>query len=74
MINVQFKETKNGKTRVVTVFAKRARGIMAKYIVQNRIETPADIRQFDLAGYRFSKSDSDDNEMTFVRPQPDNSA
>lgn len=72
LINVQFKETKNGKTRVVAVFAKRARGMMARYIVKNRIETPADIMQFDLAGYRFSESDSDEKQMTFVRPQPDN--
>lgn len=70
LIDVKFKETKNGKTRVVAVFAKRARGIMARYIVKNRIEDPADMRQFDHAGYRFSKSDSDDKQMTFVRPQP----
>ncbi len=70
LINIRFKESKNGRTRVVAVFAKRARGIMAKYIVQNRIENPIDIKQFDLAGYRFSRSDSDAIQMTFVRPQP----
>ena len=70
LINVRFKESKNGGTRIVAVFAKRARGMMARYIVQNRIENPHDIRHFDLAGYRFSKSDSDTTQMTFVRPQP----
>ena len=70
LLNINFKETKNGKTRVVAIFAKRARGMMADYIIRNRIEEPAGIKKFRKAGYRFSKDLSDDRQWTFERPQP----
>ncbi len=70
LLNINFKETKNGKTRVVAIFAKRARGMMADYIIRNRIEEPAGIKKFRKDGYRFSKELSDDRQWTFERPQP----
>ena len=70
LLNINFKETKNGKTRVVAIFAKRARGMMTDYIVRNRIEHPKDIKKFRMEGYRFSKELSDDKQWTFERPQP----
>ena len=70
LLNINFKETKNGKTRVVAIFAKRARGMMADYIIRNRIEEPAGIKKFRKDGYRFSKDLSDDRQWTFERPQP----
>ena len=70
LLNINFKETKNGKTRVVAIFAKRARGMMADYIIRNRIEAPAGIKKFRKEGYRFSKELSDDKQWTFERPQP----
>jgi cytoplasmic iron level regulating protein YaaA (DUF328/UPF0246 family) len=70
LLNINFKETKQGKTRVVAIFAKRARGMMADYILRNRIESPAGIRKFRQGGYRFSKELSDDKQWTFERPQP----
>lgn len=70
LLNINFKETKDGKTRVVAIFAKRARGMMADYIIRNRIENPEDIKKFKLGGYRFDKSLSDDKQWTFERPQP----
>lgn len=70
LLNINFKETKNGKTRIVAIFAKRARGMMADYIIRNRIERPEDIKKFRLGGYRFNKSMSDDGQWTFERPQP----
>lgn len=70
LLNINFKETKNGKTRVVAIFAKRARGMMADYIIRNRIEAPAGIKKFRKGGYRFSKDLSDDRQWTFERPQP----
>jgi len=70
LLNITFKETKNGKTRVVAIFAKRARGMMADYIIRNRIERPEDIKRFKTGGYKFSKSLSDDKQWTFERPQP----
>jgi len=70
LLNINFKETKDGKTRVVAIFAKRARGMMADYIIRNRIEDPEDIKKFNLEGYRFNKKLSDDSQWTFERPQP----
>ena len=70
LLNITFKETKDGKTRVVAIFAKRARGMMADYIIRNRIEKPEDLKKFKLGGYKFSKALSDDKQWTFERPQP----
>lgn len=70
LLNIEFKETKNGKTRVVAIFAKRARGMMADYIIRNRIDTPAGIRKFRAGGYRFAAALSDDRRWVFERPQP----
>ena len=70
LLNINFKETKNGKTRVVAIFAKRARGMMADYIIRNRIENPEDLKKFRLGGYKFNKDLSDDKQWTFERPQP----
>ncbi|MBT8118639.1 MAG: peroxide stress protein YaaA [Gammaproteobacteria bacterium] len=70
LLNINFKETKAGKTRVVAIFAKRARGMMADYIIRNRIEKPEDLKKFKLGGYKFDKNMSDDKQWTFKRPQP----
>lgn len=70
LLNINFKETRDGNTRVVAIFAKRARGMMTDYILRNRIEKPEDIKKFKQGGYRFSKELSDDRQWTFERPQP----
>ena len=70
LLNINFKETRDGKTRVVAIFAKRARGMMADYIIRNRIEDPQELKKFRLEGYRFNKALSDDKQWTFERPQP----
>ncbi len=70
LLNINFKESKAGKTRVVAIFAKRARGMMADYIIRNRIEKSAEIKNFKLGGYKFDKTLSDDKQWTFERPQP----
>jgi hypothetical protein len=70
LLTINFKETKDRKTRVVAIFAKRARGMMADYIIRNRVEKPEDIKKFKMGGYKFSKSLSDDKQWTFERPQP----
>jgi cytoplasmic iron level regulating protein YaaA (DUF328/UPF0246 family) len=70
LLNINFKETKDGHTRVVAIFAKRARGMMADHILRNRIETPEQVKQFSEGGYRFSSELSDHDQWTFVRPQP----
>tara|TARA_B100001996_G_scaffold184015_1_gene140691 strand:+ start:4675 stop:5448 length:774 start_codon:yes stop_codon:yes gene_type:complete len=69
VITPVFKEIKNGKARIVSFFAKKARGMMARYIIQNRINDPKDIRQFDLGGYNYNDGLSNAVEPTFTRVQ-----
>lgn len=70
ILNISFKETKNSKTRVIAIFAKRARGLMSDFILRNRIENPEGIKNFKVGGYKFSTNTSDDKNWVFERPQP----
>ena len=54
----------------MSFFAKRARGAMARFAIDNRIERAADLRAFDIDGYRFQPSRSTEDDFTFTRPQP----
>ncbi len=70
LLDISFKETKAGKTRVIAIFAKRARGMMTDFILRNRLEKPKDIKDFNTGGYRFSTKASTENQWVFERPQP----
>ena len=67
IVNVIFKEKKNGVYKVIGINAKKARGVMANFIIKNKISNPDDIKSFDLLGYKFSNSLSDENSFVFVR-------
>ncbi len=54
IVTPQFKDIKNGKARFLMFFAKKARGIMACYIIQNRLEQPDDIKKFEHEGYCYN--------------------
>lgn len=64
-----FKDEKNGKFKIISFFAKKARGMMANYIIQNRIKDPDGLRDFDVAGYRFDEDSSDEHTLTFLRDE-----
>lgn len=68
-ITCHFKEIKNGAPKTIGLFAKRARGSMARYMIQNRIEKPEDLKSFNTDGYVFNASLSDENNYTFLRDQ-----
>jgi cytoplasmic iron level regulating protein YaaA (DUF328/UPF0246 family) len=70
VVTARFIEEKDGEARMISFFAKKARGLMARYAIQNRIDKAADLRGFDLEGYRFVPGLSTDEEFTFARPQP----
>lgn len=67
IITPVFKENKKGKLSIVMLFAKRARGMMAQYIIKNNIKNPDDIKNFKTDGYKFNPSLSTENEWIFVR-------
>ena len=69
VITPQFKEMKNGKYKIISFFAKKARGMMARYIIKNQIGDPKSILQFDYAGYKYNRVLSTLNEPVFTRAQ-----
>jgi cytoplasmic iron level regulating protein YaaA (DUF328/UPF0246 family) len=69
IITPVFKDFKNGQYKVISFFAKRARGMMSRYIIQNRIDQPEDLKGFNLDGYKISKKLSSDKEFIFTRKQ-----
>jgi len=71
LLSCRFLEEKDGEARILSFYAKKARGLMARYAIDNRIEQASDLRGFDVAGYRFAPSLSSESEFTFTRPQPD---
>ena len=62
-----FKDFNNGVYKTVMVYAKKARGMMAAYIINNRIEKVEDLIGFDTAGYCYNKEISTETEMVFYR-------
>ena len=66
-----FLEDRDGAAKTVSFFAKRARGAMARYVVENRIEDPADLRGFDLGGYAWDAAASTEDAPVFKRPYPE---
>jgi len=70
LLDINFKEMKEGKTRVIAIFAKRARGMMTDFILRNRIEHAEDLKDFGAGGYRFSEQESTENNWVFTRQQP----
>ena len=69
VITPQFKEYKNGKLKMISFFAKRARGMMARYIIQNKINDGKDILSFNLGGYSYDPSISTPASPVFTRTQ-----
>jgi cytoplasmic iron level regulating protein YaaA (DUF328/UPF0246 family) len=67
VITPVFMEESEGKPKVVMMYAKNARGKMARFIIEHRIENLSDLQGFDLDGYRFDKERSVENRLVFLR-------
>lgn len=67
IITPHFKELKNGEYKIIMTFAKNARGRMTRYIVENQITEPVEIKNFDWDGYRFHEALSSDTDWVFTR-------
>lgn len=67
VIRPVFKEKRGNQLKSIHVYAKRARGLMANFIIKNRISNPEDMKNFDIDGYRFNKKLSTTNEWFFIR-------
>ncbi|MCL4146869.1 UNVERIFIED_CONTAM: hypothetical protein GTU68_002503 [Idotea baltica] len=62
-----FKEQKAAQLKVIAIYAKRARGMMANYIIRNKIKKVDELKKFSAAGYRFNASESSENDFVFSR-------
>ena len=62
-----FKDFKNGKFKIISFFAKKARGSMARFVIQNKIKNPTDLNKFNLDGYKYSAKDSSEYSPVFLR-------
>lgn len=71
VITPVFMEDKGSGPKIVSFFAKKARGAMARFVIQNRVSDPEALREFDLGGYAFQPDLSDDARPVFVRPYPE---
>ncbi|NOQ94911.1 MAG: peroxide stress protein YaaA [Methylophaga sp.] len=67
IITPVFKDWKNGQYKIISFYAKKARGLMSRYIIDQRIEEPEQIKQFDVDGYRFSSEMSEGDDWVFIR-------
>jgi cytoplasmic iron level regulating protein YaaA (DUF328/UPF0246 family) len=67
IINPIFKDYSNGNYKILSFFAKKARGSMSSFIVKNRITKPSDLKSFDIDGYSFNDSLSTDQDWVFTR-------
>ncbi|MEM9044697.1 MAG: peroxide stress protein YaaA [Pseudomonadota bacterium] len=67
VITPQFMELKGGRPKIVSFFAKRARGAMARFVTENRLTDPDEVMNFDLGGYRFDPELSKPDAPVFLR-------
>ncbi|MGV8815634.1 MAG: peroxide stress protein YaaA [Gelidibacter sp.] len=67
IINVDFKELKNGEYKTIGIYAKLARGLMTRYVVDEHAKTLDDIKAFDIENYRFHEKLSGEHNLVFTR-------
>ena len=70
IVTPAFKDLKNGNYKIISFYAKKARGLMAAYIIQNRIKSVEDLKGFDCEGYYYSPESSNAKQMVFLRDAP----
>ncbi|MBC2771039.1 peroxide stress protein YaaA [Pusillimonas minor] len=69
IVQCVFQDEKNGNWKVISFHAKRARGLMARYIIENQITDPAKLKGFNAEGYTFHADASSDLKLVFRRPE-----
>ncbi|MBW1212866.1 peroxide stress protein YaaA [Pantoea allii] len=69
LIKPVFLDEKNGKFKVISFYAKKARGLMSRYIIQHRLTKPEQLTRFDVDGYAFAADESRENELVFKRAE-----
>ena len=71
IINTEFRDFKNGQYKIISFYAKKARGMMSRFVIQERINDPEQLKQFDVQGYYYSAEQSKPDNLVFLRDHPD---
>jgi uncharacterized protein len=71
VIDTEFKDLKNGQHKIISFYAKKARGLMARYVIKERIRDPERLKAFDYQGYRYSPEQSKPDNLVFLRDHPE---
>lgn len=69
LISPEFKDFKNGQYKIISFFAKKARGMMARYLIDKKVSDEKGLIKFNLDGYKYSKEHSKANQPVFIRKQ-----
>ncbi|MBJ2109099.1 MULTISPECIES: peroxide stress protein YaaA [Proteus] len=64
-----FLDEKNGKYKVISFYAKKARGLMSRFIIQEKLTNKAQLKEFDLEDYQFNSAESEGNTLVFKRTE-----
>ncbi len=64
-----FQDQKNGVYKIISIYAKKARGMMCDFVIRNRLQQPQQLKAFSAAGYRFIESESDGERLLFRRDE-----
>ena len=67
VIDTEFKDLKNGQYKIISFYAKKARGLMARYVIKERLRDPAGLKDFSYQGYRYSAEQSKPDSLVFLR-------
>ena len=68
MVSPAFKDLKNGKLKIISFYAKKARGMMVRYILDNKINSKEDLKGFNYGGYSYSTEESEKlKDLVFIR-------
>jgi len=67
VIDVEFKDFKSDKYKIVSFYAKKARGLMSRFMIENHITNPSDLRAFDYEGYYLDDKESSEKKLAFKR-------
>lgn len=67
IIDVEFKDFKNGEYKIISFYAKKARGLMSRYLIKNQLKDPEKLKLFDYEGYFYDDKSSTENKLVFLR-------
>ncbi|WP_122509549.1 peroxide stress protein YaaA [Pseudomonas viridiflava] len=71
IIDTEFKDLKNGQYKIISFYAKKARGMMSRFVIEERIDSPEALRAFDVQGYRYNAELSTPSKLVFLRDSPE---